>query len=119
MESEDPTPNEDRHERPTYELFLNQTPAKILAALKNPQIDNYGRPISRAIDSTYSHTLKTISRLEEHGILETEIDGRKKTIMLTEKGEELAEHTEKLLDSFETKPVANPRNRWNPPELRS
>jgi DNA-binding MarR family transcriptional regulator len=107
------------HEQPTHELFLNQIPAKILAALKNPRIDNYGRPISRAIDSTYSHTLKTITRLENHGIVETEIDGRKKTIMLTEKGEELAEHTEKLLDSFEIGPVENPGSTWNPPELRS
>ena len=87
--------------RPAYTLFINEKPAQILAAIQDPRVDSYGRPISRAIDSTYSHTLKTLHKLENYNLIEMNTKGRRKIACLTEEGEQLAEHTQVLLNTFD------------------
>ena len=54
--------------------------------------------ISKRIDSTYSHTVKTVDALVEENLLEKTASAeskRRKRIELTEKGEEVSE---KILD---------------------
>lgn len=79
------------------ELLLNEKPAKILTTLREPNKDNYGQAIAYKINSTYSHTLKLLKRLEEHDVVTSDTDGRKKIYELTDDGKELAEAAEELL----------------------
>ena len=89
------------------ELLLNEKPAKILTTLREPNKDNYGQAIAYKINSTYSHTLKLLKRLEKHGIVESDTDGRKKLYELTEEGTELAEAAEQLLAKTENREAIN------------
>ncbi|MFO7793611.1 MAG: winged helix DNA-binding protein [Candidatus Nanohaloarchaea archaeon] len=71
-------------------FFLNVKPVKILITLNNPGTDNYASAISKETDCTYSHTVRIIQKLEDGGLVESNMKGRKKEIELTEKGLELA-----------------------------
>ena len=99
----EPDDGESSDNQDTIEIFLNEKPTLILTALKDPKVENYGRPISRYIDATYAHTLKTIKRLEEHGFLEIEPTSRKNIINLTDKGDHVAEQAQNLFDAIKNK----------------
>lgn len=72
------------------EFFLNVKPAKILIALNDPNTDSYASAISKKTDCTYSHTVRIIQKLENFGLVESEMKGRKKQLELTDKGQRLA-----------------------------
>lgn len=72
------------------EFFLNEKPVMALVTIKRNRDDVYCSIISRKIDTTYAHTVKIISRMEDSGLIESEKDGRKKILELTEKGDKYA-----------------------------
>lgn len=82
------------------EFFLNEKPARILVSLRQQTTDNYATSISRQVDSTYSHTVKVLHRMEDFNLIEYEQKGRKREITLTQKGERIAEILDGLLDEF-------------------
>lgn len=79
------------------EFFLNKAPVKALISIQNPQRDNFARAISTDIDATYSHTLKVLERLQDHGFVTRKKEGRKTVYNLTEDGKELAEKFTELM----------------------
>ncbi|MFB6159030.1 MAG: winged helix DNA-binding protein [Candidatus Nanohalobium sp.] len=81
----------------TEELFLHTKPAKILIHLNNPSRDNYPSQIAQDVDSTYSHTARTINRLEDHNLAQSHRKGRRKQVELTEQGKKTAETLSTLI----------------------
>lgn len=79
------------------DLFLHSKPSKILVQLNNPTKENYASKIARDIDCTYSHAIRIIQQLEEHGLAKSEKKGRKKELELTENGREIAEILSELM----------------------
>lgn len=72
------------------EFFLNVKPVKTLIALNKPGSDNYASALSKETDCTYSHTVRILQRLEEEGLVRSEMKGRKKELELTPEGRDLA-----------------------------
>ena len=83
------------------EFFLKEKPVMALVTIRRNREDIYCSMISKKIDTTYAHTVKTISRLEDEGLVESRKDGRKKILELTGRGEELADMFVDLLEEFE------------------
>ena len=83
------------------EFFLNEKPVMALVTIRRSREDIYCSVISREIDTTYAHTVKIVSRLEEEDLLKSEKKGRKKILELTEEGEECAERFIEILSALE------------------
>lgn len=73
-------------------LFLRIKPVKMLMALKNDP--KYPTLIAKAVDCTYSHTVKLLELFRKYGLVEFEKKGRIKLIRLTEDGNELVRSVE-------------------------
>jgi len=82
-------------------FFLKEKPVLALVTIRQNREDVYCSLISKKIDTTYAHTVKITSCFEEKGIIETEKKGRKKILVLTEKGQEYADHFMELLEKLE------------------
>lgn len=82
------------------ELFINEKPVKALITLRRNR-EMYCSKISREVDTTYAHTVRILSRLEEESLIETRKEGRKKFIKLTSEGEKYAEKFQQLLELSE------------------
>lgn len=61
-----------------------------MVGLSRSTTDNYASAISRQVDATYSHTIKVLQNLGDHGLVTFEKKGRKKEIELTPQGEKVA-----------------------------
>ena len=107
MRQNDSTPDQPAVDHAIMNLLLNEKPAKILTTLREPNKDNYGQAIAYKINSTYSHTLKLLKRLEKHDVVTSDTDGRKKLYELTKDGKELAESAEELLAKTENREAIN------------
>jgi DNA-binding MarR family transcriptional regulator len=95
---------EEGEEDSLKEFFVNVKSAKILVSLSNPTTDNYASKISSNVDCTYSHTVRIIQKFEDRGLLESEREGRKRVVQLTEDGRDIAQAMGELihvLDSAE------------------
>lgn len=88
---------ETTHETPA-EIFIKEKPVMALLVIHDSDSEIYPSKVSKAIDSTYSHTVKIISKMEKHGILETEKEGRKRLLKLTDLGVSYAEVLLELVD---------------------
>jgi len=73
------------------DIFLNEKPAKVLIKIRRTREDLCMSDIQKKIDTTYAHTVKVINNLENRGLLQTEENGRSKTVTLTDHGEELVQ----------------------------
>lgn len=71
-------------------LFLKKKPTQILVSMKKGN-EHYALKLSRIADTTYSHTVKTLQKMEDLGLVEFERDGRRKMVYLTRFGNMLAE----------------------------
>jgi len=83
------------------EIFLNEKPVMTLVTIRKSRKDIYGSIISRKIDTTYAHAVKIISQLEDEGLIESEKQGRKKILTLTEDGQRYADLFIEMLEMFE------------------
>ncbi len=68
------------------EFFLNEKPVMALVTIRKNRDDVYGSLISKKIDTTYAHTVKILSRMEDLGLIKSRKEGRKKILELTSKG---------------------------------
>lgn len=82
------------------EFFVNVKSAKILVTLSNPTTDNYASQISSNVDCTYSHTVRILQKFEDRGLVQSEKQGRRKMIELTDDGSEVAEKLGDLMHSL-------------------
>lgn len=68
----------------------------ILVALRKAGRNRYGSVLAKEVDCTYSHAVKILQEMEKARLVEFEKQGRIKTIKLTNNGEKVAEHIEKI-----------------------
>lgn len=87
---------------PKDPIFINPKPCMALIAIQNQNKKaetglnrNDERAIvsdvAKAIDTTYAHTCKIISKLEDKGFIDPDPKGRKKYLELTDYGAQQAE----------------------------
>ncbi len=79
-----------------FEVFFRRKPAMILVALRKAGRNRYGSVLAKEVDCTYSHAVKILQEMEKARLVEFEKQGRIKTIKLTNNGEKVAEHIEKI-----------------------
>lgn len=82
------------------DFFLKDKPVMALVTIRRNREDIYCSMISKKIDTTYAHTVKTVARLEDEGLVESEKQGRKNILELTDKGERYADKFIDLLDEM-------------------
>ena len=78
-----------------FEVFFRRKPAMILMALRKNSKNRYGSVLAKEVDCTYSHAVKI---LQEARLVNFEKHGRIKSIELTDNGNRIAEHIEKIKD---------------------
>lgn len=81
-------------------LLLHEKPAGIILKLRESKV-KYASKLSKEVDCTYTHTLKILSELERHGLVEFSKEGRIKEVRLTETGEDVAHELEGLIRQLE------------------
>ena len=79
-----------------FEVFFRRKPAMILVALRRGGKNRYGSVLAKEVDCTYSHAVKILQEMEKAKLVDFEKQGRIKTIKLTENGNKIAEHIEKI-----------------------
>ena len=79
-----------------FEVFFRRKPAMILVALRRGGRNRYGSVLAKEVDCTYSHAVKILQEMEKAKLVDFEKQGRIKTIRLTEQGNKIAEHIEKI-----------------------
>jgi len=78
------------------EMFLRKKPARLLVHIKQSD-QAYASRLAKKVDCTYAHTVKLLQKMQDHGLVEFNKDGRVKYISLTETGNNLAVDFENLL----------------------
>ena len=81
-----------------FEVFFRRKPAMILVALRQSKKNRYGSILAKEVDCTYSHAVKILQEMQKADLVSFEKQGRIKTITLTEDGDRIAEHIEKIKD---------------------
>jgi len=81
-----------------FEVFFRRKPSMILVALRNNAKAKYGSVLAKEVDCTYSHAVKILQEMEKNKLVMFEKRGRIKTIKLTENGEKIADHIERIRD---------------------
>lgn len=81
-------------------FFLKEKPVMALVTIRRARDEIYCSMISKKIDTTYAHTVKTVSWMEENGFVESKKKGRKKLLELTPKGREFSDKFLDLIEAF-------------------
>ena len=79
-----------------FEVFFRRKPAMILVALRRGGKNRYGSVLAKEVDCTYSHAVKILQEMEKAKLVDFEKQGRIKTIRLTDSGNKVAEHIERI-----------------------
>lgn len=79
-------------------IYLKEKPVRTLITIYQSNSDTFCRKVSKEIDSTYAHTVKIVSRLKQMNVVETEQEGRKKILSLTDMGDKQAELLIELIE---------------------
>jgi len=87
-------------------LFLQEKPMKIVLAAERADKPVYVAKLSKETDSTYAHTFRVVSKLEELGLVVSKEEGRVKLVKLTDMGEAVAGELITLLDLSELVEIA-------------
>ncbi|MBS3134328.1 hypothetical protein J4214_03790 [Candidatus Woesearchaeota archaeon] len=81
-----------------FEVFFRKKPAMMLVALRKGGKNRYGSVLAKEVDCTYSHAVKILQEMERSKLVNFEKHGRIKSINLTENGNRIAEHIERIKD---------------------
>ncbi len=79
-----------------FEVFFRRKPAMILVALKKSIKNRYGSVLAKEVDCTYSHAVKILQEMEKAKLVQFTRQGRIKMIQLTDSGNKIADHIEKI-----------------------
>ena len=79
-----------------FNIFFREKPAMMLVTLNAAKSDIYASALAKQIDCTYSHVVKILQEMSEAGLINFDKQGRLKLLTLTKKGQEVAEHIEKI-----------------------
>ncbi len=87
-----------KKEKDIFEVFFRRKPAEMLIQLRNSNKNRYGSVLAKEVDCTYSHAVKILQEMQNAKLVEFEKSGRIKTIKLTDSGNRVAEHIERIKD---------------------
>jgi predicted transcriptional regulator len=79
-----------------FNVFFREKPAMMLVELKNAKNEIYASSLAKNIDCTYSHVVKILQEMQKAGLINFDKQGRLKLLNLTKKGNEVAEHIERI-----------------------
>ncbi len=79
-----------------FNIFFREKPAMMLVVLKNAKSEVYASSLAKQIDCTYSHVVKILQEMEKASLLNFDKKGRLKLLALTKKGNDVAEHIERI-----------------------
>ena len=79
-----------------FNVFFREKPAMMLVELKNAKNEIYASSLAKNIDCTYSHVVKILQEMQKAGLIIFDKQGRLKLLTLTKKGNEVAEHIERI-----------------------
>lgn len=79
-----------------FKVFFREKPTLMLVRLLNSKNEMYASSLAKQIDCTYSHVVKILQEMEKHDLLNFEKQGRLKLLSLTKKGEQIADHMDKI-----------------------
>jgi DNA-binding MarR family transcriptional regulator len=82
------------------QLFLQEKPTLALLAIWSFQ-KTYASIITKEINSTFAHTTKILSKMEEHGLVQFTIEGRVKYVELTDHGFRVVDALKNLIMAIE------------------
>ncbi len=85
-----------KRDKDIFEVFFRKKPAMMLVALLNKAKNSYGSVLAKEVDCTYSHAVKILQEMQDARLVDFEKSGRIKTIKLTDSGQKIAEHIEKI-----------------------
>lgn len=77
-------------DRELEDFFLKEKPVELLVQLSRSRTDNYASALSSEVDVTYSHTVKCLQEMNNKGLVKFKRQGRRKQVVLTDKGDDLA-----------------------------
>lgn len=79
-----------------FNIFFREKPAMMLVTLNAAKSDIYASSLAKQIDCTYSHVVKILQEMSVAGLINFEKQGRLKLLTLTKKGQEVADHIDKI-----------------------
>ena len=79
-------------------LFFRIKPVKAIIALSNEKNEWFASSLAKDIDCTFPHIIKILSGFKELELVSFKIDGRKKHILLTNKGRQISAGFAKIVD---------------------
>lgn len=82
------------------QLFLQEKPTLALLAIWSFQ-KTYASVITKEINSTFAHTTKILSKMEEYGLVQFSVEGRVKYVELTEHGFRVVDALKSLIMAIE------------------
>jgi predicted transcriptional regulator len=80
-----------------FNIFFREKPAMMLVTLNRAKNEDiYASSLAKQIDCTYSHVVKILQEMSDAGLVIFDKQGRLKLLTLTKKGQEVADHIEKI-----------------------
>ncbi len=79
-----------------FNVFFREKPALMMIHLLNKTADIYASSLAKTVDCTYSHVVKILQEMSKAGLVSFDKQGRLKVLNLTKKGQEMAQHIEKI-----------------------
>lgn len=79
-----------------FDVFFREKPAMMLVGLKNAKGAVYASSLAKSVDCTYSHVVKILQAMQKAGLVNFEKQGRLKLLTLTEKGDQVADHIDRV-----------------------
>ena len=81
-----------------FNIFFREKPTLMLVRLLNTDAkqEMYASSLAKQIDCTYSHVVKLLQEMEKHNLVDFDKQGRLKLLTLTKKGQQVADHIDKI-----------------------
>lgn len=79
-----------------FDIFLREKPIELLLCLIRKTKAKYPSMLAKESKCTYSHTVHLLQKMEKVGLVKFEKKGRLKLIVLTKKGERIADLFEEV-----------------------
>ena len=83
-----------------FKILFREKPAMMLVELRNAKAEIYASSLAKNVDCTYSHVVKILQEMEREGIINFDKQGRLKLLLLTKKGEQVADAIDKIRNSL-------------------
>jgi len=83
-----------------FDVFFREKPAMMLINLLHTNNEIYASNLAKTVDCTYSHVVKILQEMQKAGIVNFDKQGRLKLLTLTKKGQEIAEHIDRVRNAL-------------------